>query len=323
LTRDSSVSVECMAIDRTAQKRTCYGRVLGYGAAAGRLSASRTRQSSRRGAAASCPACTGPSTAMASGRRFRAASAARSMPNASTCRGEPAPSASIAAQSSSAARRSSRTTPTSVSGVSASIRCRLIQPPVARPECDRGRGAPTVNWVRSCTSVGSPYTIRRNRQAPRVLFGEAFKAAVHAARWRAASVDVASLGEQVSSSPLPIAWPGHGRARSCARPGRGVGKPARRELSLRPSWAELRPKGRDHSELPADGRVAGRSNRYDPRSFNLTSPLLGNAARYPLAAASTSSSSTGSSPEPRPRPTHETARQPPATRAQRIDPTAR
>jgi len=53
------------------------------------------------------------------------------MPNPSTCRGDPAPSASTAAQTSSAARRKSRTTPATVSAVSASIRCWLIDPPVA------------------------------------------------------------------------------------------------------------------------------------------------------------------------------------------------
>jgi hypothetical protein len=53
----------------------------------------------------SSPTGTGPSTGIASGSRFRASSVARPMPNPSTCRGDPAPSASTAAQTSPAARR--------------------------------------------------------------------------------------------------------------------------------------------------------------------------------------------------------------------------
>jgi hypothetical protein len=96
----------------------------------------------RRRPAGSSTTGTGPSTEIASGTRFRTSSAARSMPNPSTCRGDPAPSASTPAQTSSAARRKSRTTPASVSAVSASIRCRLITLPLPTRNAIEPEGRP-------------------------------------------------------------------------------------------------------------------------------------------------------------------------------------
>jgi hypothetical protein len=110
---------------------TCARRPYSPVPARGVVTRRRSCSADRRRPVGSSPTGTGPSTGIASGSRFRASSAARSMPNPSTCRGDPASSESTAAQTSSAARRKSRTTPASVSAVSASIPCRLIHPPVA------------------------------------------------------------------------------------------------------------------------------------------------------------------------------------------------
>jgi hypothetical protein len=73
--------------------------------------------------AGSSPTGAGPSMSVPSGTKCRAWSAARSTPKAKSCPGDPALARSAAAQASTAACRSRRTTPASVSAVSTSITC--------------------------------------------------------------------------------------------------------------------------------------------------------------------------------------------------------
>jgi hypothetical protein len=125
-----------------------------------------TRRSScsadRKRPADSSPTGAGPSIGMASGSRFRASSAARSMPNPRIYRGDPGQSASTTAHTSSAARRKSRTTPATVSAVSVSMpgrahspsRCSDTHCNRARKEARRHEQRVPVEYLSSCDLQG-------------------------------------------------------------------------------------------------------------------------------------------------------------------------